>query len=149
MRIEDVVREKAHRCFWERNFNCAMTSVAVFSDLFPVNLDVQIFDAVIGMNGAGKFGAQCGIVEATLMLLGIIGRSKGLTKDEIMANCYEFASEFQDHFGSLLCRILRPEGFKPSNPPFLCEKLARKALAFNAEFIRKKTGAVYWYEQEA
>ena len=117
-----------------------MTAVTVLSEVFNLTLHPQVLDAATGMNGAGKFGAQCGLVEGCLILLGIKGRRENMTKDEIMGACYDFASEFQERFGSLLCRVLRPEGFHSSNPPYLCENLARKALTFNAEFISSNTG---------
>ena len=135
-----MISEKVHRCFWGKNYNCPMTAVTVLSEVFDITLDQQVLDAVIGMNGAGKFGAQCGLVEGCLALLGIIGTKNDMNKDQIMGASYDFASKFQERFGSLLCSVLRPEGFHPKNPPYLCENLAIRALTFNTEFISRKTG---------
>jgi len=31
----------------------------------------QLLDAAVGMHGAGKYGAQCGLVEGSLMFIGL------------------------------------------------------------------------------
>lgn len=87
------------------------------------------------MHGAGEYGAQCGLVEGTLLFLGIIGRQMGIPDNEIIIGCKEFASNFEKQFSSLLCSILRPEGFSKKNPPQLCEGLTNRAICFNIEFI--------------
>jgi len=37
--------------------------------------------------------------------------------------------------GSLSCRDLRREGFKPGNPPNLCEKLAKRTIKFGIGYV--------------
>ena len=34
-----------------------------------------MLDAALGMHGAGKYGAQCGLAEGTLIFLGTFGRA--------------------------------------------------------------------------
>lgn len=69
------------------------------------------------------------------MFIGIEAGKAGKSKKEAVALCYEFASSFESHFGSLRCSELRPEGFSPDNPPYLCEGLTCSAIEFSAEFI--------------
>ncbi len=90
------------------------------------------------MHGAGLFGAQCGLVEGSLMFIGIIGRQKGKSVDDVEPLCFEFAEKFTKKFGSLLCRELRPEGFNDDNPPHLCEPRTIDAISFAADFISQK-----------
>ena len=87
------------------------------------------------MHGAGKYGAQCGLVEGTLMFIGILGRTLNISDDDIVNSCNDFANQFENRFNSLLCNILRPEGFNPDNPSHLCEKLTCEAVCFNIDFI--------------
>ncbi len=52
--------------------------------------------------------------------------------------CYNLAEAFESRFGSLLCRDLRPEGFKPDNPPHLCEDLTREAILFDVDLMTEQ-----------
>ncbi len=87
------------------------------------------------MHGAGRYGAQCGLVEGALMFIGIIGKDKGMGKDTIVDHCREFARQFEQRFGSLSCSILRPQGFKEDNPPHLCEPLSIETVEFSKDFM--------------
>ena len=101
----------------------------------------QVFDAATGMHGAGSFGAQCGLVEGSLMFIGIYGNNKGIGHEQIVALCYKYANNFQQQFGSLLCKDLRPQGFEPENPQHLCEEKTKTAINFSADFIGKEMGS--------
>jgi hypothetical protein len=105
------------------------------AEIFEINLPPQVIDSAVGMHGAGKFGAQCGLVEGSLMFMGIFGRERGYEDKIIVNSCYNLANEFQKDFGSLVCRDLRPQGFNPENPPHICEELTKKAVRFTANYI--------------
>jgi C_GCAxxG_C_C family probable redox protein len=131
------VEEKVHEYYWRDDINCATTLLKTVSEIFEIELSLQVIDAAVGMHGAGKFGAQCGLVEGSLMLIGIIGRNKKFSDEITVENCFRFADEFQKRFGSLDCRTLRPQGFKPENPEHLCERLTVEAVEFTSGFIKK------------
>lgn len=135
---ENVLREvseRVHSLYWVEDRNCAYTTLKVIPALFGVSIDPQVMDAVTGMHGAGKFGAQCGLVEGSLLFIGIWGKERNLSDGEIEKICYTYAGKFQQEFGSLLCRVLRPKGFSPKNPPHLCEDLTVKSIIFVFEYI--------------
>ncbi len=71
------------------------------------------------------------------MFLGILGKSRGFQEEEIVSACQDFARQFEGRFGSLLCRVLRPEGFHPENPPHICEGLTWDAISADIEFVSK------------
>ena len=96
-----------------------------------------MIDAAFGLN-AGRLGSQCGLVEGTLMFIGIYGQQKGIESQAITELCHKFSSNFQAEFGSVLCKELRPRGFNSDNPPHLCENLTKRAIVFSAEFISTK-----------
>lgn len=112
------------------------------SELFEIDLEKQTLCSAVGLHGAGGFRAQCGLVEGGLMFLGVYGNSIGWTEERIIAACYEYADAFQQHFGSLRCYDLRPTGFRPDNPPHLCEKLTCKAITFVYRHIKEKDGNI-------
>jgi C_GCAxxG_C_C family probable redox protein len=131
----EFVDQRVHESYWKDNINCATTTLNVLSEHFQIPLQPQTINAAIGMHGAGRFGAQCGLVEGALMFLGIYGTHHNLSKKHIADICYTFADEFQSQFGSLLCRELRPGGFQQDDPPHLCESLTRKTVLFALDFI--------------
>ena len=137
MESEQFVKERVKRYYWDDDINCATTALKILSEKFNIALTDQIVNAAIGLHGAGEYGAQCGLVEGTLMFLGIIGRSMGAPDQEIVKHCNDFASAFENRFSSLLCRVLRPQGFNDANPPHLCEGLTCEAIDFNIAFVEK------------
>ncbi len=135
MDTESFVKDRVRKYYWKDDINCATTVLKILSEIFHIDLDSQLIASAVGMHGAGEFGAQCGLVEGTLMFLGIFGNEKRLTDREIIALCYKFAEKFEKEFGSLLCSTLRPQGFKPDNPPHLCEELTVKGVLFSIDFM--------------
>lgn len=119
----------------EMGLNCAITSLKVLAEEFTTEISDQIIYGAIGMNGAGQYGAQCGLVEGGLMFLGIYLAENGVKAAEISSICNRFASEFVAHFSSLTCSDLRPEGFKSTNPLHICSDLIVQALEFDIKFI--------------
>ena len=135
MTREKFVEARVHEYYWEDDINCATTTLKILSETFAIKLNDQVIDSAIGMHGAGEFGAQCGLVEGTLMFLGIAGRAKGILDENIVKYCQDFARQFEMRFSSLQCGVLRPQGFKPDNPPHLCEGITKEGVAFSIEFV--------------
>jgi hypothetical protein len=130
-----VVRRRVRNAYWRHNWNCAVTTLRILSEVFDISLDQQVLDGALGMHGAGGYRAQCGLVEGALVTIGILGKARGYDDDAVVEACYRFAKAFEHRFGSLLCRELRPEGFSPDNPPHLCEDLTRRAILFDVQVI--------------
>lgn len=130
MTSEEHIAELVRHCYWEKDINCARTMLHCLSELRSLPLDPQLSVAAIGMNGAGRFRGQCGLVEGVLMFLGVSGAEKNVPVDEIVRRCGVFAAAFQERFGSISCRDLRPNGFRPDDPPHYCEKLTLEAVVF-------------------
>ncbi len=132
---EKLIAARVHASYHLDDQNCVTTTLKILAEKCNLPLAGQVLDAAVGMHGAGGYRAQCGLVEGTLMFLGILGREKGLGDKEIIELCYRYAEGFEGKFSSLLCRELRPEGFAPDQPPHLCEGLSCRTVAFSAAFI--------------
>ncbi len=132
---EKMIAERVHAYYHLDDLNCVTTTLKILGEKCNLPLAGQVLDAAVGMHGAGGYRAQCGLVEGTLMFLGILGRAKGVGDQEIVELCCQYAKSFEDHFSSLLCSELRPEGFAPDQPPHLCEGLSCRSVAFSAAFI--------------
>ncbi|TKB07487.1 C-GCAxxG-C-C family protein [Desulforhopalus sp. IMCC35007] len=136
MNDPELVKNRVAQYYWEDDLNCATTTLKILSERFNIEVSDQVFSAATGMHGAGLYGAQCGLVEGTLMFLGIFSQQNNYSKDQTVRCCYEFANAFENVFGSLQCRVLRPEGFTETNPPHLCESLTCRAVDFAILFIQ-------------
>lgn len=135
MKTDEFVKRRVSKYYWKDDINCTTTTLKILSEAFEIELNKQIVNAAISMHGAGEYGAQCGLVEGTLMFLGIFGRENNIPDNIIVQSCREFAKQFENEFNSLQCSILRPEGFYPDNPPHICEPLTCKAVEFSIKFI--------------
>ena len=131
-----MIEELVHKHYWINDNNCAITTMSILSEYFNFKINQQTFDSLIGLNGAGKYGAQCGLVEGTLMFIGIIGKQKNYSTEEIENLCRIFAHRFEIEKKSILCKDLRPQGFSKDNPPHLCEKLTIDSIFFSIDFIK-------------
>ena len=136
MQTQAFIQSRVARYYWRDDINCATTTLKILSEYFEVPLADQVIDGAIGMHGAGEYGAQCGLVEGTLMFMGIVGRSRVIPDETIIAACQDFAAAFENRFNSLSCAVLRPEGFDPENPPHLCEAFTCEAVAFTVDFVQ-------------
>lgn len=134
-RKNEFIKKRVHELYWNDDINCARTAIICLSELFETAVEPQTIRAAVGMHGAGGYRAQCGLVEGTLMFMGIYFHALGKTEDEIVAACHDFAAAFDSAFGSLRCMELRPTGFSESDPPHLCEKLTCDGIAFAYRFI--------------
>jgi hypothetical protein len=135
MEREIFISKRVARYYHVDDINCATTSLRVLAELYGVELQRQVIDGAIGMHGAGKYGAQCGLVEGGLIFLGIFGRRCNLPDETLVDLCREFAGQFENEFSSLQCSMLRPEGFHPDNPPHLCQTITNRAIGFTARFV--------------
>ena len=105
------------------------------SELFEIAIEPQTIWSTVGLHGAGGYRAQCGLVEGSLMFIGIYLHTIGKTEDEIVSACYNFASAFDREFGSLRCFELRPTGFSENDPPHMCENLTCDGIGFTYQYI--------------
>jgi len=142
MDLNKTIKAHVQKSYRIDNINCATTMLTLLRTVCDISLDKQVIQAAAGMHGAGRYGAQCGLVEGTLMFIGIFGASLGWEKSTIIETCYEFAKGFDKSFGSLSCHILRPEGFKEEQPPHLCMDLTIQAGIYTINFLNSKKIAV-------
>ena len=139
MNIKKRIEEQVSHCYRKEHVNCAATILKVLEDHFHTKLQDQVLEAAIGMHGAGRYGAQCGLVEGSLMFIGIHGSEKGWEKDRSISICCRFAAAFEKKFGSLSCSSLRPDGFNDSQPPHLCMDLTQEAAEFTIDCLKQNS----------
>ena len=135
--MKDYIKKRVHELYWNDDINCARTTIICLSELFGIGIEPQTLWSALGLHGAGGYRAQCGLVEGTLMFIGIYLHMLKKTEAEIVTACYDFAAAFEGAFGSLRCCELRPTGFSENDPPHLCEKLTCRGIEFAYQYILK------------
>ena len=143
MAAEYNIAMRVHEFYWQQDINCASTVLRVLTEMYELDLQPQVLAAAVGLHGAGGFGAQCGLVEGGLLFIGLLGQRQKWDEARIVQCCKEFASQFSAEFGSLRCCELRPEGFRPDNPPHLCEGLTVRALEFIDGYLQSSVRAAH------
>ncbi|MEL7570432.1 MAG: C-GCAxxG-C-C family protein [Eubacteriaceae bacterium] len=134
--IKKKIEEIMHSYYYDLRLNCARASLDALSEIFNVEICDQVRDAAIGLHGAGGKRDQCGLVEGPLMFIGIYFTQKKVSKETIIQYCYDFAVAFENEFGSIMCRDLRPQGFSPDQPPAMCGDLTCRTVWFSYNFIK-------------
>lgn len=137
--MKEYIMKRVHELYWNDDINCARTTLICLSELFETAIEPQTIWSAVGLHGAGGYRAQCGLVEGTLMFIGIYLHMLGKTEDKIISACYNFAAAFDKAFGSLRCSELRPTGFLESDPPHMCENLTRNGIEFAYQYILEIT----------
>ncbi len=137
--MKERIKNRVHELYWNDDINCARTVIICLGELFETAIEPQTIWSAVGLHGAGGYRAQCGIVEGTLMFIGIYLHKLGKTENEIISACYNFASAFEKAFGSLRCLELRPTGFSENDPPHMCENLTCDGIEFAYQYILQVT----------
>ena len=131
--MNEYITNRVHDLYWKEDINCARTALVCLSELFEITIEPQTIWSAVGLHGAGGYRAQCGLVEGSLMFIGIYLYGLGKPEDEIVSACYNFASAFEKAFGSLRTCIhnrLTPSGQVFSRPAAL------KNLAIHQVLLR-------------
>ena len=129
--------ELIHHLSHDKDFNCAITTLLCLGKEFGVEINQQVLDSAICLNGGGRFRAQCGLVEGALMFIGIYATQRGMKKKDMMKIAYGFCEGFSARFSSLLCRDLRPGGFQKTDPKHMCEPLTLDTVAFTVDYLKQ------------
>jgi C_GCAxxG_C_C family probable redox protein len=136
---QEQILEKIKLYHHKQKNNCAQTTLKILSETFGIDVCRQVIDSACGLNGGGRYGAQCGLLEGALMFMGIKANKENRDKKYANKVCYAYTEKFKKEFESLLCKDLRPEGFKKGDPPDVCEKIFVKSLNLVIEYIKNET----------
>jgi len=134
--MDEKIKNMVHKCYHEKNINCAGTVLHILSYFFDIDICEQVKNSSLGLHGAGGYRAQCGLVEGALMFIGIYFSEKKTSTELIIKYCYNFAQSFEKEFGSLLCYHLRPNGFNIDDDPHMCEDLTSRAVKHSYMYIK-------------
>ena len=78
--MNEYVIKEVHHLYYDKDENCARTTLRCLSNLFSFPVGEDVLSSAIGMHGAGFYRAQCGLVEGSLMFIGLYGTAKAQKK---------------------------------------------------------------------
>ena len=134
---EKYIEETTHEHYHVSGVPCAVSTLTMLSHIFGVELHEQVYQSALGMVGAGKYGAQCGLLEGGMMFLAIYGQQNGLVKKDIFELTYKMTETFENSMGSIVCKGLRPYPFTPEDAPkHLCEPVTVKGVTLLVKFLQ-------------
>jgi C_GCAxxG_C_C family probable redox protein len=115
---------------FEKNFNCAQSVLSAYAQEVGLDMDTAMKLASPFGGGMGRMGLVCGAVSAAFMVL---GSQLGFTdpaqpdaRDRIYSRVRQFAREFSNRHGSIMCRELI--GYDLSTPDGLAAAQASGVL---------------------
>ena len=103
--MKEYIRNRVHELYWKNDINCARTALICLGELLGTAIEPQTLLSAAGLHGAGGYRAQCGIVEGSLMFMGIYLHMLGRTDHEIVAACHDFAAAFDRTCGRMRRRL--------------------------------------------
>jgi C_GCAxxG_C_C family probable redox protein len=136
---EKYIEDQVHYFYHEAGVPCGVATIRLLSEIFEYEINNQVLDSAVGMVGAGKYGAQCGIVEGGLMFISIYCRENNIEKKELFKLCYDWTQTFEEEMGSIVCKGLRPFPFTPEDAPkHLCVPITVKGVNLAVDFIKNR-----------
>ncbi len=131
------VKNKIRELYWEKQGNCAHAMLHCLGELMQIELDAQVFASVAGLHGAEKLGAHCGLALAGQMFIAIYDRQANRDEASVIAHCTRYAEVFRNTFTTLVCRELRLNGYRSTDPRHCCEQLTCDAITVTYNFLQR------------
>lgn len=123
----------------EKDYNCGETVVRTLMRGLELKIPASVLRITASMNGGGRAGAQCGILEAGLFILSILygRRSTKQSREPLQSLAFRLTKKFEIEYKSFLCRDIRPEGFDPAQPRGLCTERIIYGIFFLLDFFEE------------
>jgi|GEM_PF-417389 len=132
----DLVKDYFH----SNGFNCAESTVHLFSSLGKHDIPPDLIKTMTGFGGGMQRGLTCGAVTASVALLGLFtGRTEPSQSREPSAQAVKmYLAEFEKRFGSLTCHRLKA-GFESKSAEMYvhCAKFVKESVDIINEILSK------------
>lgn len=125
--------------YFEQNYNCAETILRAANEYYELNLHDRDM-ILVGAYGAGiQCGNTCGAVLAAAAVLSMkYVEAKAHESENIRPVVVKLMRKFNEKYGSVLCKDIKPQSFKPEVRCQLtieaaCDILEQTIAEFEAE----------------
>jgi len=138
MELQEYIARRVEQEYHDLDTPCTPTTIKILSEVFKLELPKELVELSFALSGISKHGAQCGLVEGVLVMIGLIGHRQGLDKEVLAEICSDFLKQYDQKHGSLRCKELRLGGFNDDDPPNLCEGLTATSITDAALFLSER-----------
>ncbi len=135
--MKEIDIEKYTESLLKEDYNCGEAVVRAVFEQFDIRVPDFYLRPLSSMNGAGRAGAQCGILEGGLFVISTLyGRSNSKKSREPLETLVSnFAREFKGRYGSFLCKEIRKEGFFGNQNRNICNNRIKNGVLFIIDYI--------------
>lgn len=133
--LKDIIQ----KYYFEKNYNCAETVLRAANEYYGLELHDRDM-IMVGAYGAGiQSGNTCGAVLSAAAVLSLkYVESKAHESEDIRPVIQKMLRKFNTQYGSILCKDIKPQSFKPE---YRCLKTVEMACDILEETIHE-------YEEE-
>ena len=109
-----MLKDLCEKYYFEKNYNCAETLIRAANDYYDLGLHDRDMIAFGGFGGGVQTGNACGAVLAAVSVLSMkyIEKNAHESKD-IKPITTALIRELNAKYGSILCKDIKPQSFKP------------------------------------
>lgn len=115
-----MTRKEAAEDNFMQGYNCAQAVVLAFADILPVDADTLMRLSSSFGGGMGRLREVCGAVSGMFIVAGILrgysGPETAAVKSGHYARIQKLAGEFEQKYGSIVCRELLGLNVKHDTP---------------------------------
>ena len=109
-----MLKDLCEKYYFEMNYNCAETLIRAANDYYDLGLHDRDMIAFGGFGAGIQTGNTCGAILAAVSVLSMkyIEKNAHDSKD-IKLVTTAFIREMNRQYGSVLCKDIKPQAFKP------------------------------------
>ena len=130
-----MLKDHYEKYYFDQNYNCAETMIRAANDYY----DLQLHDRDMIMTGGYGAGIQtgntCGAILSAVSVLSMkYIEKKAHESDDIRPVTTALIRKFNERYGSVLCRDIKPQSFKPE---YRCQKTIETACDILEEVLEE------------
>ena len=109
-----MLKDYIAKYYFEQNYNCAETILRAANEYYDLKLHDRDM-IMVGAYGAGiQSGNTCGAVLSAAAILSMkYVEAKAHESDDIRPVVQKMLRKFNEKYGSVLCKDIKPQSFKP------------------------------------
>lgn len=129
-----MLKDVYQKYYFEQNYNCAETLLRAANDYYDLKLHDRDM-IMVGAYGAGiQCGNTCGAVLAAASVLSMkYVEAKAHESEDIRPVVMKLMRKFNAKYGSILCKDIKPQSFKPE---YRCKMTVETACDILEETIK-------------
>lgn len=111
-----MLKDVAEKYYFSQNYNCAETIIHAANEYYALGLHEKDMIMVAGFGAGMQTGNTCGAILSAVSVLSMkYVEAKAHESTDIHAVTLMLIRKFNEQFGSLLCKDIKPQCFDAAN----------------------------------